>query len=312
MKRILFILIFPFLSLAVYSQNVGIGTTTPHESAILDLSSTGKGLLLPRMTSSQRNGISSPQAGLMIYNSDLLEFQQHDGISWKSMLNQNYWRRSLSRGFVYNLDDSLGIGTSAPSYKLHIQNGSAFIRDNRVGFNPYVHFEVPAVNDKEGGLQWLRSGTKLAGLTYVADPDYANYVKIAVSNTGNGSDLVVNSDGFVGMGTLNPEARLHLRGVTGDEILVDAVDPIIQLNQANINSSTKKGFIQLSGDNLRIGTNSSNSLGQFVVRTDGVDRMFVDGDGNVSIGTQTAAPGYILRVGGKIISEEVKVKLRGN
>jgi len=52
-----------------YSQ-VGIGTLTPDNSAILDVHSTNKGFLPPRLTTAQRNAISSPSMGLMIYNYD--------------------------------------------------------------------------------------------------------------------------------------------------------------------------------------------------------------------------------------------------
>lgn len=47
---------------------VSIGTPTPDQSAILDLSSTSQGLLLPRMTTAQRDAISTPAVGLLIYN----------------------------------------------------------------------------------------------------------------------------------------------------------------------------------------------------------------------------------------------------
>src|SRR5438067_5161014 len=50
--------------------NLGIGTTTPSATAILDLTSTTKGALLPRMTTAQRNAISSPATGLLIYQTD--------------------------------------------------------------------------------------------------------------------------------------------------------------------------------------------------------------------------------------------------
>lgn len=47
--------------------NVGIGTTAPASSAILDLTSTTKGFLPPRMTQGQRGAIASPQLGLCVY-----------------------------------------------------------------------------------------------------------------------------------------------------------------------------------------------------------------------------------------------------
>ena len=55
-----------------YSQNVGIGTSTPNSSAILDLTSTTKGFLLPRMDSAQRKAIESPSQGLMLMQKGLV------------------------------------------------------------------------------------------------------------------------------------------------------------------------------------------------------------------------------------------------
>ena len=54
---------------AVQAQT-GIGTTTPHPSAALDVSSTNKGLLLPRLTQAQREAIGSPAPGLVVYQTD--------------------------------------------------------------------------------------------------------------------------------------------------------------------------------------------------------------------------------------------------
>ena len=54
----------------LHAQNIGINATgaSPDSTAALDISSTTKGLLIPRMTTTQRNAISSPATGLMIYN----------------------------------------------------------------------------------------------------------------------------------------------------------------------------------------------------------------------------------------------------
>ena len=61
---------------------VGVGTTTPNSSAILDLSTTTKGLLLPRMTKAQRDAIVKV-AGLMIYQTDSIPgLRVCDGTNW--------------------------------------------------------------------------------------------------------------------------------------------------------------------------------------------------------------------------------------
>jgi hypothetical protein len=53
----------------------GIGTNSPAASALMDLTSTTKGFLPPRMTTTQRDAISSPAAGLLIYNTTTSKLQ---------------------------------------------------------------------------------------------------------------------------------------------------------------------------------------------------------------------------------------------
>ncbi|MFT4981803.1 MAG: hypothetical protein ACI9UR_001660 [Bacteroidia bacterium] len=76
------VLLFSQSTLA--QDNVGIGTTTPHENAILDASSVEKGLLIPRMNTLQRLGIN-PVAGadgLLVYDTDQDQFWHWDGTQW--------------------------------------------------------------------------------------------------------------------------------------------------------------------------------------------------------------------------------------
>lgn len=68
MKKIILILIVLVASLS-YGQ-VGIGTNNPDNSAVLDIESTTKGLLAPRMTAAQRTAISTPANGLVVYQTD--------------------------------------------------------------------------------------------------------------------------------------------------------------------------------------------------------------------------------------------------
>ena len=60
-------------------SQVGIGTTTPDDSSILDIDSDSKGLLIPRLTTTQRNNIILPATGLLIFNSTTSKFEFNSG-----------------------------------------------------------------------------------------------------------------------------------------------------------------------------------------------------------------------------------------
>ena len=88
MRKLLLFAALIAVSFASFAQ-VGIGTTTPDASAALDMSSTTKGFLPPRMTEAQRNAINTPALGLMVYCTDCGangEPQHYNGISWVNML----------------------------------------------------------------------------------------------------------------------------------------------------------------------------------------------------------------------------------
>ena len=74
------------------TKNVGIGTTTPNASALLDLSSTTKGLAIPTMTSAQASAIATPKKSLMLYVTDTngtftsAGWWGYNGTIWKLIL----------------------------------------------------------------------------------------------------------------------------------------------------------------------------------------------------------------------------------
>ncbi len=73
---------FLFCSLASFAQ-VGIGTDNPNAAAALDIVSTSKGVLVSRMSESQREGIASPVKGLLVYQSNNTEgFYYYNGTDW--------------------------------------------------------------------------------------------------------------------------------------------------------------------------------------------------------------------------------------
>jgi hypothetical protein len=90
MKKILLILTIFTISYPVQAQ-IGIGATVPHPSAALDISSPmyNKGILIPRLTATQRTGIPSPAIGLMVYETSSNSFWYFNGSIWNQIGNAN-------------------------------------------------------------------------------------------------------------------------------------------------------------------------------------------------------------------------------
>lgn len=86
MKKHLLILIFFLVNYFFSFSQVGIGTTNPNPSSMLEIESETQGFLMPRMTLAQRDAIVSPAEGLFIYNLDDHCFQFFNGTSWSRCL----------------------------------------------------------------------------------------------------------------------------------------------------------------------------------------------------------------------------------
>jgi uncharacterized protein (TIGR02145 family) len=74
---------------SIMGGNVGVSTTTPDPSASLDVSSTTKGFLPPRMTTAQMHSITSPAEGLMVYNTTIKTIYFYDGSTWQKTYNND-------------------------------------------------------------------------------------------------------------------------------------------------------------------------------------------------------------------------------
>lgn len=68
-------------------NNVGIGTNTPDASAILEMSSTNQGALVPRMTTAQRNAIAAPANGLLVFDTTVGCFFFYTAGTWNNLCN---------------------------------------------------------------------------------------------------------------------------------------------------------------------------------------------------------------------------------
>jgi len=98
------------------TSNIGVGTTSPHASSMLDVVSTTKGLRFPTMTTAQMNAIVSPATGLTIFNSSVGLHYYYNGTIWiplnGSIINITYAdlltlynAETMTAGTFYNITD---------------------------------------------------------------------------------------------------------------------------------------------------------------------------------------------------------------
>lgn len=177
---------------AVFSANnkVGIGTDTPASSAILDISSTTKGVRFTPMTTTQKNAISSPADGLMVYDTTLESYQSYNGTSaaWQSLVapggtggdvqfanggfsgdNALYWDevdKRLSINMSGSANYALEVnGNAGTSWGQIVTHGNNFAANARFGD---LIFEDNAT-DQPASISALQDGSSNPYLQFVAD-----------------------------------------------------------------------------------------------------------------------------------------------
>ena len=130
--------IFTFLAAVLFtattSAQVGIGTTTPDPSAALDITSTTKGLLIPRMTNAQRQAISSPVAGLMVFVTDFDggRFMFYNGTEWGTLsFAETRPDAPTITGVTSSISQQVTVSFTAPS-----NNGGSAITSYTATSNP--------------------------------------------------------------------------------------------------------------------------------------------------------------------------------
>lgn len=102
MKKNIFILLVAFSQLAI--SQVGINTTTPNISSMLDVISTTKGVLIPRMLDTQKNAIATPATGLLIFQTNGTSgFYYYNGAAW-SLLGSGS-TETASNGLTKTVND---------------------------------------------------------------------------------------------------------------------------------------------------------------------------------------------------------------
>lgn len=201
------------------AQSVAINGTgaNPDASSILDLSSTSKGMLVPRLTLIQRNGILNPATGLLIYQTDnAAGFYYFNGLIWVPVSstagglsngtlagNTTFWNGTqwvVNSANIYNNGANVGVGTSSPMHKLDV-NGRLHLTDGVVqrGGAPITTTSDLGLYSRNSG-SWMRLVTNAAPIKFYSD-----------DNSGTNWNMSIESNGNVGIGTnLTAMSRLSI------------------------------------------------------------------------------------------------------
>jgi hypothetical protein len=308
MLRNLLLIAFFVIPFHLLSQT-GIGTTTPHASAKLEVASDRQGFLPPRMTSSQRTSISSPASGLIVYQTDGTAGLYYYGSSgWIYIINS-------TTNVVAVVNGGTGTTTSTGT-------GSVVLSTNPT----LTSIITPVITGGTSTTQSLTfkptSGNGTTGADHI----------FQVGNNGGTEAMRILNNGNVGIGTTAPTAKLNIsgggvrifngfannsttrpalntlsignyeiRGVGGGGGATQADgsdDGFLRLSAGGGSSASAQSSIDITGY-----SNVVDMLNNIVMRTAGTERVRIDNVGNVGIGT--SSPTVKLQVNGDIIANSI-------
>ena len=274
---------------------VGIGAPAPVASSLLELASTTRGFLLPRMTTTQRDAIGSPAAGLEIYNTTTNELQFFNGSIWQNTGVTAPGGADTQVQFNNSgaFDGISGVTTSgndllfADNISLVLGNSSDLVINNTGN--------LQLINGTGGDLLLQSTSATNKILNKLGTDTTAT--SFHVRNNSNADLLTVFGDGEVGIGVTGiPDSKLHV--FNGSAGVVTATPNTV----LTLESSSSCILTLLSSDAndraIFFGEPSSNAAGRinyngvvndgFVFSTNfATDVMAMLSDGRVGIGTNS-------------------------
>ncbi len=257
------------LTTGALAQSIGVNSdgAAPDASAMLDVSSIVKGLLIPRMTLAQRDLITSPATGLMVYQTDTTPgFYSYTGSAWSQLG---------------------ATGPAGATGATGSQGATGATGEQGVAGPTGTKGDTGAT-----GAQGVAGATGSQGIQGVAGATGATG---ASPFTLNGTDAYYTA-GNVGIGTTAPTTALDVNGsITSTAVNIQRASSAPSVGDASciLFSNTGGGYYDLIQGGSAAGM-------QFFSYVGGgwTERMRIASSGNVGIGTTT--PGYTLHVNGSV------------
>lgn len=288
------ILIITILAFCVTlkAQNVAISDDDSYvadPSAMLDVKSNAKGLLIPRLTSLQRTNIANPAIGLMVFDVDDNSFFYFNGTSWELIVSETsaLWSKSGNNIFLTTVENKVGVGTSEPIGKLEVKgdvpissNDPLFEVINSSGDTIFAVYSqgvrIYVADDQGIKSSASRGGFAVGGFSQVkgitneyfrVTPDS---VRVYINDEFASSKASGSKGGFAVGGFSN------VKGITDNYLFVQDDSTRIYVNDsidgfeiASRNGNKETNFLDLNSSNYLIGQESGANI------TTGVYNQFV-------------------------------------
>ena len=198
--KIFIVIVFLFIVIQVESQ-VGINNPIPDSTSVLDLKSTTKGFLIPRMTTTQRNSINLDfhSSALMVYDTDIKKFMIWGAGNYQwAILNPWYSEDdgiihygATNQGFKVNFAPSGGSDIFKVASTFNGLAGDAAAFQSEFVFDDYLL-----------STSGIRFNTKISGLNF----------KIMQAFYNGNAVMTIKDNGNMGLGYTNPSKKLEVNG----------------------------------------------------------------------------------------------------
>jgi|GEM_PF-2598029 len=280
-----------FFATILNGQNMSVNAdgAAPDKSAMLDVSDTARGILIPRMNMAQRNAIVDPANGLLIYQIDsdsgfYFNIGTTAAPNWLRLTSQadtSIWK--INSNNVYYDGGFVGVGTDSPAGELHLFGNGSSGSGSRLVFGDDYHLSSGRLNTYIGESGWNLNQDS-DQLEYHALSGHLFTLNGSAGISNLDTAMILTAAGRLGVGTTNPSQRMNIATTGTDNNLLRLDAESGQTGFWYVTDSAYWAFFSdLVGGSLipqgAVGIYGGHNLGVRDVR------FMIDKDGNTGIGT---------------------------
>lgn len=187
-------------SVNAFSQGISISQTNapPDPSAMLDVESTTKGFLPPRLTSAQRIAMLAPASGLLVFDTDFNALFVNTGEGWMRVDYGDKWQKDEDNNLTYNLG-KVGIGVNYPEAEFEV-NGQIKINGGSPGAGKVLTSDAAGTATWQNSQMSILSFNQASGFSTITS-DLNFLVFPAIVTLSETAGIMINSSRTLGTTT---------------------------------------------------------------------------------------------------------------